>query len=35
MSNSPGANEAAAPAAVQVIDLTPEAADAVVRRMGS
>ena len=31
MSIDPGTNEAALPAAVQVIDLTPEAADAVVR----
>jgi RNAse (barnase) inhibitor barstar len=31
MSIEPGANEAARPPAVQVIDLTPEAADAVVR----
>ena len=31
MSIDPGVNEAAPPPAVQVIDLTPEAADAVVR----
>ena len=31
MSIDPGTNEAAAPAAVQVIELTPEAADAVTR----
>ena len=31
MSIDPGTNAAAAPAAVQVIDLTPEAADAVTR----